>query len=327
MLGEESLARILVHYDLGEFRTRRRVSRGYVNEKWLVKTTAGQYLLKRRHPSLREPSLIGAQHALMQHLRSTGFPAPAVIPTRYTTTFLQLQNETYEIQEYIAGDPCDATNPVHLTAAARTLGWYHNAVRGFDHPVFHRPRERYGPTALGQIIDRLMEAWHGRTSPQVDLLIGALEEQARDLTARFAEFNQLPELVIHGDYYADNLIFEDDVVAGVVDYDLAHWCCRAMELAEALIYFSTERPGRLKHIVYAGVLNLEVVHGFLAAYTDTTPLSGSEAHALPHLIRAIWLCASLDPPLEPLMRLEAAPQALPEVLRLATWAQEHALDM
>jgi homoserine kinase type II len=326
-MNEESLARILAHYDLGALRNYGRISRGFVNEKWLVETTAGRYLLKRRHPNLREPVLVGAQHALMRYLHSTGFPVPTVIPARHAATFLTLENETYEIQAYIPGAPCDITKPTHFAAAARTLGWYHNAVRGFDHPVLHRPGARYGPKALGRIVDRLAAAWHGRTSPQVDRLIGELTEHTRDLETCFAEFNRLPELVIHGDYYADNLILRDDVVVGVVDYDLAHWSSRAIELAEALIYFATERPGPLKYIVYAGVLDLAAVREFLAAYVDTTRLSRAETSALPHLIRAIWLCASLDPPLKPLLSLEAAPQALPEVLRLANWACEHASDI
>ena len=100
-----------------------------------------------------------------------------------------------------------------------------------------------------------------------------------------------------------------------------------LELAEALIYFATERPGHLRHIVYSGILDLGVVRQFLAAYAETMSLSESEMQALPHWIRTIWLCASLNPPLEPPMSLEAAPQALPEVLALAGWAQAHGSDI
>lgn len=343
-MTEEDVARVLGDYDLGQLQICRRVGHGYVNENWFVETTTGRYFLKRRHPRLKKPHLISAQHALVQHLRSVGFPAPAIVPARHGTTFLELQSEMYELQDYIPGDLCDLTRPAHFAAAARTLGWYHNAVNGFDRRFFHQSRERYGPTALRQIVDRLRENWyglpaarrrlpvpiarqtgrHGRTSAQLDLMMGKLREHARDLRVRFDEFKRLPELVVHGDYYAENLIFQGDVVAGVVDYDLAHRCSRAMELAEALIYFTAERPGDLKHIVYPGVLDLSAIHRFLAAYTEVASLQESEIRVLPHLIRTIWLCASLDPPLEPLLSLEAAPQALPEILTLAGWAEANA---
>lgn len=302
-----------------------RVRRGYVNVNWLVETTTGQYLLKRRHPSLQEPRLINAQHALVQHLRRAGLAAPAIAPTRRGTTFLELDGEFYEVQDYVHGGPCDVAQSAHFAAAARALGQYHNAVRGFDHPALHRRQERYGPTALGEIIARLAASWRGQTSPHLDLLFEELREHAQDLAARFDQFGPLPQLVIHGDYYADNLIFQGDEVAAVVDYDLAHWCWRALEVAEALIYFAARRPGTLQHIVYPGVLDQGAMRRFLAAYADEVQLLPAEIHALPHFIRVIWLCASLDPPLKSLLSVQDAPRALPEVLGLANWARARAL--
>lgn len=327
MAIEQTLVGVLEHYDVGECRGWRRIPQGYVNDHWWVETTTGQYFLKRRHKDLRQACLIRAQHALIQHLCDAGFPAPTAVVTRHGRTFLELQGEVYEVQQYVSGDLCDVTKPTHFTEAARTLAWYHNTVEGFDHPGLHWPRERYGPTALGRIIDRLLQAWQGRTPAHIEALIEELADHAKDMAARFAELGPLPELIIHGDYYAGNLIFQGDAVAGVVDYDLAHWCFRVTELAEALIYFSTERPKRLKHIVYSGVLDLDRLQRFLGAYSAVSRLSESEIRALPHLIRVIWLCASLDPPMGPPLGLEAAPRALPETLTLADWAQAHAEEI
>ena len=173
----------------------------------------------------------------------------------------------------------------------------------------------------------MSEVWGLDRDPDLAQVAGQLEAHALDLAARLARHGALPHLVIHGDYYGGNLLFNGDRIIGVVDYDKARWQPRVIELAEALIYFTTERPGHLKHIVYSGTLDLGVVRRFLVAYTDMLSLSESEIHALPHLIRTIWLCASLNPPLEPLMSLEAAPQAVPEVLALAGWDQTHASDI
>jgi Ser/Thr protein kinase RdoA (MazF antagonist) len=108
-----------------------------------------------------------------------------------------------------------------------------------------------------------------------------------------------------------------------VDYDLAHWCWRVLEVAEAVIAFCTHPEPELKHIVYASTLDLARTRCFLAAYQKKAPLEDAEARALPALVRTIWLCASLDPPLEPRLCIEAAPSALPEILTLADWAVDH----
>jgi Ser/Thr protein kinase RdoA (MazF antagonist) len=203
------------------------------------------------------------------------------------------------------------------------LGFYHIAVQGFDHHALHRTTERYGFAALSQIVKNLLAEWPPSVTSGLENLVRDLEEQTQDLEARYPEFGQLPNLVIHGDYHGDNLVFQEDHLVGVVDYDLAHWSPRAMEVAEAIIAFCTDPGLGLKHIVYPGALDLDVANRFMTAYLQQVPLAEVEIRALPDMIRTIWLCAALDPPLEPPLSREAAPQALPEILALANWAVAH----
>ena len=277
-------------------------------------------------PHFREERL-EAQHALIQHLHQTGFPSPELVRTRQSTTWLELGDEVYEIQAHIPGELCDAGRPAQLAAAAFTLGWYHNAVQGFDHPALHRMAERYGVVALERIVERLMQDWRGKLSARMATLCEALQSHVADVRARFCRVSGLPELVIHGDYYGENLILQGDVVAGVVDYDGAHWCTRAMEVAEALIYFGREPEIRFRHIVYPGVLDLDAIERFLAGYGGAATLSEAEILVLPDLMRTIWLCAALDPPMRSPMSAKEAPRALPEVLALADWARIRAADI
>jgi Ser/Thr protein kinase RdoA (MazF antagonist) len=119
----------------------------------------------------------------------------------------------------------------------------------------------------------------------------------------------------------------DNEVAGVVDYDQAQWSWRALELAEALIFFAREPQERLQRIVYSGALDLEAVGRFLTAYGRVIRLSKAEILALPHLVRLIWMCAALDPPLCPRPSATEAGQVVNEVLYLADWAQAHKAQM
>jgi Ser/Thr protein kinase RdoA (MazF antagonist) len=66
---------------------------------------------------------------------------------------------------------------------------------------------------------------------------------------------------------------------------------------------------------------------FLSAYSAVVDLSDAELYALPHLVRTIWMCAALDPPLEARMSVLAAPKVLPEVLYLADWARNHGVAL
>jgi homoserine kinase type II len=321
------LSEVLSHYGVGECHVVQETEQGYVNETWRVETVTGRYLLKRRHPSLGRPELVFAQHALMEHLNHRGFPAPRVVHTVDGLSFINLGGHVYELHEYIDGSLCDRTRPAHVFASARTLGQYHTLVDGFDHVTFHKACERYSPRVLNRILARMCGDVVDRRTARMEKIVGRLEAHVQQLEAHLDEVDSLPQLVIHGDYYAENIIFDRDTVAGVVDYDQAHWCTRAHEVAEAVIYFAQERAARFQQIVYSAVLDLGAMRRFLSAYADIVRLSPAEIQALPHLIRTIWLCSSLDPPLHPRLRLDTSMEPLHEVLALADWAEAHTPDM
>jgi homoserine kinase type II len=173
----------------------------------------------------------------------------------------------------------------------------------------------------------LAQAWGVDRDPDLEPVVSQLAAQASDLATRFARHGPLPQLVIHGDYYAGNLLFDGDCVVGVVDYDKARWQPRVVELAEALIHFASPRPGHLKHLVYPGVLNWEPFTRFLQAYARHVTPNEHEARALPDYIRCIWLQISLQRLLEKGPRPAWAREALQEVLALGDWASANAPQM
>jgi homoserine kinase type II len=322
-ITEEQLQQVLRYYCLGKLTACRRLERGFVNENWVIETTRGRFFLKRRHPTLRDPTLVRAQHALVDHLRESGFPAPAVLPTAGGETLLALEGELYEVQEFVDGTLYDHDRPAHLSAAARTLARYHESVRGLAAPALRRPGTLYSPAALHTNLARLVEAWE---IAQDSVLVHAarqLEEHISDLAARFAAHGELPHLHIHGDYYAGNLLFEGDRVAGVVDYDKARWQPRVVELAEALIYFSSPRPGHLEHLVYSGFVLWEPFIRFLRSYARVETPGERELQALPDYVRCIWLQMSLLRLEEKGARPLAGADALHEVIELGDWAREN----
>ena len=316
-------------YGLGAPVAARRIERGHVDENWIVETGQGRYFVKRRNPRRHQSSqIIQAQHDLITHLRQSGFPAPNLIPTSTGQSFLVLDGEVYEVGEVIEGDLFDHDRPEHLAAAAQMLGRYHLAVAGFRSPALAQHGPLYSPRNARAVLDRLCKVWQVGVDPDIGPLAQELEAQADGLAERFSAHGVLPHLVIHGDYYAGNLILQGDRIAGVVDYDKASWQPRVAELAEALIYFSSPRPGYLRHLVYPGVLEWEPFGRFLQGYARAITLEDAEIEALPDYIDCIWFSISLRRIVEnhPNCPPEAK-AALREVLDLGNWARAHASEL
>jgi homoserine kinase type II len=326
---EGDLARVLVHYDLGQLLGARRTEHGFVDENWIIDTYRGRYFLKRRHPRRRQSSdLVKAQHELIRWLHQAGFPAPVLVPTDTGETFLILGEELFEIEEFVEGQPYDHNRPAHLRAAARTLGIFHTLVTGFAPNALCSRKDLYHPLYTNAILDNMLEAW------QIDDAVGetSVVQQIRDLVASlsaiFASHEELPHRIIHGDYHAGNLLFDGDRIVAVVDYDKTNWQPRVAEVAEALIYFSSPRENNLGHLVYTGFLEWEPFTRFLKQYATSATLDEREIDALPDYIGCVWLTMSLRRLLERYpKRPEEAESALQEVLALGTWAGANAQKM
>jgi homoserine kinase type II len=324
---EGQLSRVLPHYRLGQLSASHQVERGFVNRNWIVETDRGRYFLKRRHPQLCQPDLIRAQHCLMAWLRERQFPAPAVVPTVEGETFVVLDGQFYELHAYIEGRPYDPHRRGHLVAAGRMLACYHEAVTDFAPDALCHRGALYSPAFLQEVLARLVEAWSLDQDPGLADVVGELRAHALDLRARFSSHGPLRHLVIHGDYYADNLLFDDDRIVGVFDYDKACWQPRAVELAEALIYFASSRPGHLNRLVYPGFLEWDLFTQFLESYAHVVVPDDAEVGALPDYVRAIWLSMSLVRLLEQRPRPSWAAEALQELASLGQWAQANAERM
>ncbi len=327
MVGERELARVLGAYALGELKAIRRTERGYVNDNWIVDTARGRYFLKHRHPSLCQTEIIQVQHALIGWLRQAGFPAPILVPNVHGETFSVLDGQWYEVQGYIEGMPCDPDRPAHLEEAAVTLGRYHALVEGFAPAVLRDQGDLYGPAFVCANLANLADVWQLDKDPDLVQVTRRLAAAADDLRARFAGHGSLPNLVIHGDYYAGNLLFDGDRIVGVVDYDKIRWQPRVVELAEALIYFASPRPGHLQHLVYPGVLQWEPFARFLQYYARVVVPGEDEVRSLPDYVRCIWLQMSLQRLAEQGPPPVHALAALQEVLVLDEWARDNAAQM
>jgi len=319
-----TIQEVLQHYAIGELVDARRAQSGFINQNWVLETTRGRYFLKCRLPDLQNADIIRAQHAQVKRLRERGFPAPSVLPTIAGDGLLILGGDYFEMQQYIEHSSFDHERVAHFDAAARTLAQYHRAVDGFTAEALCTDDELYDPSVASGHLARLTDLWH---VPAHTDQVTRLEAHVTDLTERFATHADLPHLVIHGDYYADNLLFDGNLIIGVVDYDRARWQARVAELAEALIYFASPRPGDLKHLVYSGALAWSPLVRFIQGYAGESGIEKGEARALPDYIGAIWLSVSLRQLGDTTSRPPSAESALAELLALADWAKDNAQRM
>jgi homoserine kinase type II len=93
----------------------------------------------------------------------------------------------------------------------------------------------------------------------IDLIVGAIDQLLESFQS--TDYNELPRLVIHGDYHPENLMFLNEEVSGVFDFGGAKVDVRIFDIAYAIVYFCVGWKGEDD-----GKPDLEKVALFLKSY-------------------------------------------------------------
>jgi homoserine kinase type II len=312
----------LAHYDLGTLHSSVSSPRGLVNETAFVETSKGRFVVRRNHRQHTEEAQ-RYRHRLISWLHAHDVPAPSLIPTRDGDTLLTLEGRTYEVSEYVQGEAFNASQAEQIAQVGVMLARYHRAVREFPAPPDPK-RLRYSPQSLMALNEVLMKR---------DFFMGDLSETLSWYDGRAArlrkllpdqQYERLPHLPIHGDIHRDNVLFDQDQVAALLDYDQVAWDTPVADIVDALVAFaSIDKPKAISWGVFAGPLDETRAAHLLEGYAREASLSTEEVRALPKLLEVHWLQGEMG-------RVFSTPEADPDYhlsvldqgLALSYWLNE-----
>ncbi len=232
---------------------------------------------------------IAFTHTVQDFLYQEGFPIPRLLPNNSGKTFTVCDSpletgEVYALSEFIEGSDYDVANSEQLRASGEMLGRLHQQLRRFQPQI-----QLAGPSLETELFIQL-EARLSRLQPvtekdpsaptQIDSWIdevGSLKSAVS--TAHDAEPEQ--GWLIHGDYRAQNLKFDDSGIRAILDLDTACPGSRMYDLGYALVFFPA---------VYQDTpLTSNQQSVFLRAYESISPLSETEREMLPTHLRLAFL--------------------------------------
>jgi homoserine kinase type II len=106
-----------------------------------------------------------------------------------------------------------------------------------------------------------------------------------------------PCVVIHGDWHPGNLVYRDERIAGVLDFDSTRVEPRVMDVANAALQFSMRTAGAGPPDTWPEGLDLPRIQALLLGYNRAaaTPLAAGERRALPWLIIEAIIVESVVP--------------------------------
>lgn len=292
MLTRHTIEAVLAHYDLGAPQNFRIAPRGTINETAFVETEQGRFVVRRNQLRLGRTDM-RRRHELLAWLAGHEIVAPFPVVARNGTTAVESGGRLYEVSYYLEGAEFNPAAPCQQVAVGEALARYHAAVSAF--PAGPPPDQpRYSPAILLGLLERLLER---DVMGDLESELHWYDHRAVDLRSALppAAAQNLPHLLIHGDIHRDNLIFQGDEKAILLDYDQITCDARVTDLVDGFIAFATTESPPDWNIwgAFNGPLDLDGVARLLEGYTNINALSVSEYQALPILIEGAWLQGEL----------------------------------
>jgi homoserine kinase type II len=297
--GVEELPIVMSHYDIGVIDSIVEFPRGSRKApKLLIVSEQGKFLLKRRARGKDDPFKVAFCHALQLHLAAKQFPLPHLIGTRKeNNSMLQWRGAVYELFEYIPGQ----TYPQTLEStfdSGRVLGLYHKLLENFKSD-WQPPTGSYHmapsvETGLRAIPDLLAKA--GASTPEIvkmlDFLLRSYKHAADSVETLGLE--NWPRQIVHADWHPGNMLYRDNHVVAVIDYDSARLLARVIDIANGALQFSII-GGNEDVDKWPDYLDESRFKRFLRGYDEVMLLSQAEIRALPWLMVEALIAEAVFP--------------------------------
>ena len=292
----EELTIIMSHFDIGVIESIVEYPRGSRKApKLLVVSEQGKFLLKRRARGRDDPYKVAFSHAIQLYLASKQFPLPHLIGTRRdNNSMLQWRNAVYELFEYIPGQGYPQTLEATFDSG-RVLGLYHKLLNDFQSEWQPASGSYHAAPAVEQGIKMIPQAVQG-TAAQINALLKFIQESYRH-AAQVSDqlgLDRWPKQIVHADWHPGNMLFRDNRVVAVIDYDSSRLLPRIIDIANGALQFSiiggdedvTKWPEYLDETRY---------RRFLRGYDEVMLLSEAEIRSIPWLMIEALIAESVFP--------------------------------
>jgi len=293
--SKDEIEDVLGKYEFSNYQICK-VLKGGNSDNILLKTSKGMKVLKKYFWSL--PSIL-FEHSIIQKLSEKRFPTPQLVLNQNGLSWTQLGDNHYAIYEYMKGFcPLDFYIPFkakirYANHAGALLAHLHEILEGF----VPKGRKMIGYKEDGSKLRQDL-SWHLKLIDQYSMtlpmkmgfdkeyrfFLDIKDQIKKGLIEALRHFeknsDQLPKIVIHGDYSPKNMLIDLQGITSVLDFGDANLNLKVSDIARGVSTFAREG----KHGI-----NEKLSSTFFKAYQIKGTLSVKELSIIPDLIQGRYL--------------------------------------
>ena len=292
----DELAIVLSHFDIGVLETITEYPRGSRKApKVLVSSEQGKFLLKRRARGKDDAYKVAFSHAVQLYLASKQFPLPHLIGTKKdNNSMLQWRGTVYELFEYIPGQSYPQTLEATFDSG-RVLSLYHKLLTDFQSEWQPSGQSYHLAPSVEQGLKAIPAALTAPDSvigPILQFLLDSYRHAAQMANAQ--GLDGWPKQIVHADWHPGNMLFRDNRVVAVIDYDAARLQPRIIDAANGALQFSII-GGDEDINAWPDYIDESRYKRFLRGYDEVMLLSEAEMRTIPWLMIEALIAETVFP--------------------------------
>ncbi|KOS27385.1 phosphotransferase [Bacillus anthracis] len=238
------------------------IHRGWLNLKWKLETDVGNFVLKQYNKErykLYDPlTLLQALHQ-QQRLHNNGISCPKLLTYKNNVMHTSKNNETFVVLEYKEGNLISPgkVNKKEIYSLGKTIGHMHNLLN--DGSLIEGETPKFVPPT----IEERVKHWEEKTKEAEQLgkehilPYIKLQQEATQLV-NVNQFYNSKKGWVHRDLWVDNLLFHNDKVSAILDFDRLDYDYVELDIGRAVISCA----------LHDGGLNKSLVASFLEGYRN-----------------------------------------------------------
>ncbi len=264
-------------YGVGELTRYWPAANGIENSNYFIRTVKDgrehEYVLT----ILEQPSNAGGAYVpLLDRCVAAGLPVARIIKADDGNPFQSYNGKSVLLSARLPGQHVYNPTQAQLRALGRFVGRFHSCTAAWDYPVPPYPRDASWLAQHEQLVSSYLPY-------QAATLIADCVREVTSLLSR-TDCRKLPQGVIHGDLFRDNVLFNSQGLTGVLDFHHAAHGALIYDLAVAANDWCTD---------VSGAIDSDLTLTLLRSYHRIRPLTQPELVLLPafmlYAAAAFWL--------------------------------------
>lgn len=274
------------------------IGTGNICDTWLVSAGRGKYVARLR-PIGFTRAHVEADQRLLLWLAERGFPVARVVSSPFSFV-VSVEGRWLEVQEWVSHDSVygedDDQYRDKLPELAKLQGQFHALTQ--EYPEQITKPERLGATPIGFMAKYFEDpikvgmARYRQVAPEdrkLMQLVAWFEKQLLSIREQIlSALPSLPEVVNHNDFILENLLWEQDKVAALIDFDFACSGPHYIDLVEGVHGAAVFNGKELVHwgIDSDGSVRFEEGRAYLNAYFQEFSCPGFDSELFAKFLQA-----------------------------------------